>query len=165
VLDLNQIPALFPRTDLHVGLVVGPEEFLRNLRGSVSSAERANSRGDRLEGAVAADGIRIRRVRPFLRNDFAPQFTGSLSEDGLLLEGSFEAALIVRRFLRLWLAGTVLFVILAVLPSVEMEGSVLVPLFMFAVGAMVPRLGWWFGRGDRDRIEAALMRAAGHPDG
>jgi len=164
VLDLNQLPALFPRTGLQVRLLVPPDQFLKSLSGEVTPNGSEQGRGDVLVGPVAADAIRIRRVRSFFRNDFAPQFSGSLSEDGSLLEGSFEAALIVRRFLTLWLAGAVLFVVLKVLPGVEMEGSVLVPLFMFVVGAMVPRLGWWFGRGDRDRIEAALIRAAGHGD-
>jgi len=162
VLDLNQFPALFPRTELHVALLVETEEFLRNLRGEVSPADHADGRGDRLVGAVAADAIRIRRVRPYVRNDFAPQFSGRLTGDGRYVHGRFRAALWVRRFLTLWLVAAAGFVILAVVPAVEFEGPVLIPVLMFAAGAVLPKLGWWVGRGDRDRIEAALVRAAGH---
>jgi hypothetical protein len=162
VLDLNQIPALFPRTDVHVALLVEPAEFLRNLRGEVSAADHADGSGDRLVGAVAADAIRIRRARPFVQNDFAPQFSGRLTGDGRYVHGRFQAALWVRRFLTVWLVAAAAFVIVAVVPAVEFEGPALIPALMFVAGAVLPRLGWWAGRGDRDKIEAALVRAAGH---
>ncbi len=174
MLDLNQIPALFPRTDLHVALAVEADEFLRNLRAEVLPAEDAEGKGDRLAGTVAADAIRIVRVRSwvfknvvrwFIRNEFAPQFTGHLTADGRYVHGRFHTAPWVRRFLTVWLVAAAAFVILALVPAVEFEGPVLIPVLMFAAGAVLPQLGWWMGRGDRDRIEAALVRAAGHGDG
>jgi hypothetical protein len=141
-----------------------PEEFLQRLQEQLTPAPSYKPLRDALVGTVAPQSIQIRRVRAFVRNDLAPRFSGRLSPDRRFLSGTFEAPTWARRFLLIWLAGAGFFAVMMLVPDFrgqqDQAWAPAIPVLMGALGALLPRLGWFFGRGDVVRIKDALAHAA-----
>jgi hypothetical protein len=123
--------------------------------------------GDKLVGSAAEGYMRIRRSRPWVRNDLAPVFSGRLTEDGRWLVGEFAPSGWARGFMTIWLGALIVIFLPVEISSVVREGLTperiqvsLTLLAMVAVGLGMPWLGWWFGSSDIDQIEAVLSAVA-----
>ncbi len=163
---------IFPSAPVAIPLRRPPALVRSTLEEAVVSSIWVQLFKDRLVGSVTEDEIRIRRVRPWRRNDFAPQFVGAISPDGSRLEGRFAVPMFPLVFISLWVGFVLLIGVpgdLAVLAHDGLNwrtvGLLGITLGMATVGGSFPWLGWWFGRSDREQIEALLRRAAGETDG
>ncbi len=163
---------IFPSAAIAIPLRRPPALVRSTLEEAVVSSIWVQLFKDRLVGSVTEEEIRIRRVRPWRRNDFAPQFVGAISPDGRRLEGRFGLATFPLVFITLWVGFVVFMFVAGEVADLVRDGptgtnlAVLgTSLGMAAFGTSLPWLGWWFGRSDRQQIEALLRRAAGEADG
>ena len=116
-------------------------------------------------GKVRGNTFRLRKRR-YSRNDFAGNFHGRFEPEqgGTRIEGYFDMPRWAKYFMRIWLAGAVLFgtpIFVATLldlvtHSDYMTGDkwigLLVPPALILYGTVFPKLGRVFGKGDEQFI-------------
>ena len=123
---------------------------------------------DRLVGDASEDYIRIYRVRPWLRNDLAPEFRGHVRADGQAIAGVFRPTPFARWFLTIWLGAVLALFLPMELWSIAQDGMttshqqrLFFYLLMLLVGSAMPWIGWYFGEADIEKIETVIRKAAG----
>jgi hypothetical protein len=158
---------IFPEQVVTIPLERAPALVVSDLDAALVPTQWHRLFRERLVGDASDESIVIRRVRPFRRNDFAPQFVGRVDSRGRAIVGHFRQSGFARGFLALWLGVIALLFGPTEVAAVFREGLtvahrrvVLQLLGMIVVGLVLPRIGWWFGRGDIATIEGVLNRAA-----
>ena len=160
---------LFPTQELIVPLARSPALVVHDLDAALDRTAFHHLFRDRLVGDASDDRIKIRRVRWFWHNDFSPRFVGRVRSDGRVIEGVFRLSTYARGFLAVWLVLLlVLFLPVELIAIAKAgldgpRGTMLAMIVAFIVlgSWAIPRLGWWMGRSDTVRIEAAIRLAAG----
>ena len=117
-------------------------------------------------GKVSADGVRLQRVTPLVRNSFKPFFVGRFeSRDGVtLLTGRFGMSLFTKIFMTFWLAMVALFGVGFLVGSLSATASyprqiVIGPFLMLIAGLGLVALGKWFARNDVAWLTGVIGRA------
>ena len=161
---------LFREQPFSVPLHRAPSLALRDLEAATDRTAFHHLFRDRLVGDSSEDRIRIRRVRPLWRNDFAPRFAGRISDNGQMITGVFRHSSFARAFVTLWVSGLLILFLPVEVAQIAKDGWTQDHAQMLAMifgllgfgGFLMPWLGWWVGRSDIAMIEEALCRAAGH---
>jgi len=159
---------IFPSEPVSLPVSRAPALVVQSLEEQIVAWPWERMFRDRMIGRVSEDLIRIRRLRPFWRNDFAPQFVGAITSDGTRLDGRYQIRRLPRVFVCIWVGFVLIFFAPTTVVQLFQDGPTSHTLGMFAimlamaafVGGM-PWLGWWLGRADKQHIGALLQRAAG----
>jgi hypothetical protein len=89
---------------------------------------------------VTSSRVRLRRVRPFISNGFAPQFEGYFvaSQGTVALVGCFTMSLWTKINLSIWFGIVLLATLVATIAAVAQPGAT--PDYFFSLGAL---RGWF----------------------
>ena len=139
--------------------------------------------GNRPMIGVLSDGTFRVYKRRYWRNDFAPQFYGSMHAEprgGTRVEGFFDLSPWVRVFMRWWLGGVVLIGgTLFILSGLDVFAGgrfvngdpwvgIIVPPAMIVFGLLLPRFGRLLSQGDErsilQHLETVFAARVEHPE-
>jgi hypothetical protein len=115
-------------------------------------------------GTVTKDRVALVRVRPFIRNDFKPQFTGRFveSDGAVTLVGRFGMRFWTKAFMSFWLGFCLLWTIgttVAVLSQSDSPRFLpLAGLGLFAFGIVLLAAAKSWGRADIDWLSDTIRR-------
>jgi hypothetical protein len=158
---------LFPERPIEIPLQRSPAEVVAALDAFLVPSSWSKPFVDKLVGEAAGGRIVIWRSPVFRRNSFHPVFRGRIDDDGRMIRGVFRLTVYARGFMIFWLVGIPFFMFRDEVRATLIEGlnrghlqDLGIMLGMMAFGAVLPRVGWWIGRGDISRIETALRSAA-----
>jgi hypothetical protein len=132
---------LFDSTPAQFDSNFSVEESVEKLRGA--SARWYSLSGlfnQRAVGVVFPDRVRLERVRPFIRNDFKPQFVGHFvqSDGKVFLVGAFSMRLWTKVFMTFWLGFCVLWILGATIAVFAVPAS---PKFLPLAGVLMFVIG------------------------
>jgi hypothetical protein len=119
----------------------------------------------RAVGTVRSDRVRLERVRPFIRNDFKPQFVGHFvqSDGRVLLVGRFTMRRWTKIFMSIWLGFCLLWTAgatVATLAQRDTPGILpLAGLGMFAFGSLLVSVGKSWARSDVLWLSEVIRKA------
>jgi hypothetical protein len=154
------VPARFPSA-------FGLEESVERLRSASAPWYTWALTSQQAVGSVTKDRVSLVRVRPFIRNDFKPQFVGHFIEvDGIVtLAGKFSMRLWTKVFMSFWLGFCLLWTLgtsLAVLFQPDSPGFLpLAGLGMCAFGVILVQAGKTWARADIDWLSEIIQSSIG----
>jgi hypothetical protein len=150
------------------------EDCIHRIQESTDSGERTLFSLSGYKGSkpllVKFDGNQFKLwKRRYYRNDFSPYFYGTLSAEnqGTRIQGHFDINRWTKIFMRIWLAGVVLFTLPVLLATLRQTAhgdawvGVAVPIGLIAFGILMPNFGRWLGRNEekyiKDFLETTLL--------
>jgi hypothetical protein len=159
---------LFDSTPAEFRSAFGLDESVERLRAATRRSAFASAGETAAVGKVSESGVRLRRVRPMLRNSFQPIFVGRFEQRGIgvVLQGKFTMSPFVKVFMTFWFGMVGLFALASLISGFNPRGPHatffrLQPFLMICFGIALVAACRWLARNDAQWLSGVIGEALG----